>query len=458
MKKTIVALACIGLSPAVQVVSAAPDGGYPGQNTAEGQSALLSLTTGTYDTAVGWFALKSNTTGRFTTATGAGALLSNNIAISNTANGAFALFNNDSTGHGVASWNSAFGTDALFSNTDGFQNSAFGESALFANTTGHYNTAIGDNALRLNQTGSGNTAVGYFALYQNTADGDTAVGFGALAANTTGDRDAALGFQAMNHNIDGSTNTAVGYQALYNGDNSGNTAIGHQALYSGGGGTNTAVGLWALYSNASASSTAVGVDALVNSTTGGLNTALGYLAGSQITTAANVVCIHHPGANVNHSCFIGNIRGITTQNNDSIPVVIDSFGQLGTMSSSRQFKDGIKPMDKASEAVLALKPVTFHYKNDNTKRPEFGLIAEQVAKVNPDLVVRDKNGDIYTVRYDAVNAMLLNEFLKEHRTVQKQQKEIDALKAELREQKVLIQKVNARLEMSEAAPQVAENN
>ena len=118
---------------------------------------------------------------------------------------------------------------------------------------------------------------------------------------------------------------------------------------------------------------------------------------------------------MSNSCFIGQIRGVTTAQNNAIPVLIDSAGQLGTTSSSRRYKKEIKPMDQASEAILGLKPVTFHYKSDNTGTPQFGLIAEEVAEVNPDLVVRDEKGEIYTVRYEAVNAMLLNEFLKEHR-------------------------------------------
>jgi trimeric autotransporter adhesin len=122
------------------------------------------------------------------------------------------------------------------------------------------------------------------------------------------------------------------------------------------------------------------------------------------------------------------------------------------------FKEEIKPTDKASEAILALKPVTFHYKSDHTKTPQFGLIAEEVAEVNPDLVVRDKEGKPYSVRYEAVKAMLVNEFLKEHRTVQEQQKEIDALKAELKEQRALIQKVNDKVELDKPAPQTVLNN
>src|SRR4029077_9139160 len=178
-------------------------------------------------------------------------------------------------------------------------------------------------------------------------------------------------------------------------------------------------------------------------------------AGTGVTTATNVICIGSEGANVNNNCFIGHIRGVTTHNADAMPVLIDSAGQLGTMSSSKRFKKAIKPMDSASEAVLALKPVTFHYKSDKTDTPQFGLIAEEVAQVNSDLVVRGSDGEIYTVRYDAVNAMLLNEFLKEHRTVKEQgakiaelKKEIAGLAETVKEQAAQIQKVGAQLEAS----------
>ena len=163
---------------------------------------------------------------------------------------------------------------------------------------------------------------------------------------------------------------------------------------------------------------------------------------------------------MSNTCFIGNIRGVTTQNANAIPVLIDTAGQLGTMSSSRRFKKEIKPMDNTSEAILELKPVTFHYRNDKTDTPQFGLIAEEVAEVNPDLVVRDEKGEIYTVRYDAVNAMLLNEFLKARRQIDAQQKQIDALTVGL--QKVSAQLAAASpsgggLEASKSAPQVVNN-
>jgi hypothetical protein len=213
--------------------------------------------------------------------------------------------------------------------------------------------------------------------------------------------------------------------------------------------------------------TAVGAGALKNLSTGISNVALGLDAGSNVTTANNVIAIgiNIAAANIAGTCFIGNIRGVTTINNNAVPVVVDSAGQLGTLSSSLRFKKEIKPMDKVSEALLGLRPVTFQYKSDNTGTPQFGLIAEEVAKVNPNLVVRDEKGEIYTVRYEAVNAMLLNEFLKEHRKVEEQQATISQLKrgmetviARLKEQDSKVQKVSAQLELQKAAPQTVLNN
>jgi len=160
---------------------------------------------------------------------------------------------------------------------------------------------------------------------------------------------------------------------------------------------------------------------------------------------------------VSNSCFIDHIRGITTHNANAIPVLIDTAGQLGTISSSRRFKAEIKAMDKASDALLALKPVTFHYKSDKTNTPQFGLIAEQVAEVNPDLVVLDENGEIYTVRYDAVNAMLLNEFLKQHHKMEELKKDFESKLAEQQKQinalTSTLEKVSAQLEFTKPAPQ-----
>jgi hypothetical protein len=175
------------------------------------------------------------------------------------------------------------------------------------------------------------------------------------------------------------------------------------------------------------------------------------------------------GVDVSNSCFIGQILGQPIDPNSGIPVGVDSSGKLGTFLSSRRFKHDIKLMDRSSEAILALKPATFHYKSDAKGTPQYGLIAEEVAEVNPDLVVRDKYGELLTVRYEAVNAMLLNEFLKEHRKVQQQEATITQLRkdlgttiaqltARLDEQAAQIQKVSAQLEASKPAPQVVNNN
>jgi hypothetical protein len=160
---------------------------------------------------------------------------------------------------------------------------------------------------------------------------------------------------------------------------------------------------------------------------------------------------------VDGTTYIAGIFGVTTQL-AATPVVIDSNGQLGTVSSSRRFKKEVKPMDQTSEAILSLKPVTFQYKADKTGTPQFGLIAEEVAEVNPELVIRDERGEIYTVRYDAVNAMLLNEFLKAHRRIEEQDKRIDQLTAQLKQQAAQIQKVSTQLELSKSAPQTVLNN
>ncbi len=391
-------LRLVAVTPTIQAVVPPPDGGYPGFNTAEGQKALFGLTTGTGNVAVGWGSLFSDTVGSFNTAIGTGALLLN-TADQNTATGAGALLFNNSGDN-----NTANGAFALHLNTTGFQNTANGVKALFNNTSGSGNVADGYLALFHNTTGGINTASGWQALYSNTeGNSNTATGVNVLYNNTTGYSNTASGDGALFYNSTGALNTATGVLSLNsNTDGDENTAIGNAALF------NNTIG---------GGNTAIGDRALLNNTSGNGNTSLGSFAGTLVTTAHNVICIGSLGGNVNNSCFIGYIRGVTTQNADAIPVLVDSAGQLGTLSSSRRFKNEIKPMDCASEAIHALKPVMFSYKSDKTNTPQFGLIAEEVAEVNPNLVVRDEKGDIYTVRYDAVNAMLLNEFLKEHRKV-----------------------------------------
>ena len=343
------------------------------------------------------------------------------------------------------------------------------------------NTAEGDNALNNLTTGSDNTAIGFVALFSNTTGtGNTANGVNALVTNTTGNNNTANGHDALFFNTTGSANTANGVSALQNNTTGGsNTATGVAALYSNAtGGNNTANGYAALFSNSTGTdNTAIGYAALDSNTTGSGNIALGFEAGFNNTTGSNNIDIGNVGSagdskkirigtvGTQQATFIAGIRGAIVAS--GVGVIVGSNGQLGTVVSSQRFKDEIKPMDKASEAILALKPVTFHYKHelDPEGIPQFGLVAEQVEKVNPDLVARDDHGKVNTVRYEAVNAMLLNEFLKEHRKVQKleaaiarQQEEIKALTASIKVQASQIRKVSAKLEVSKATPQMAVNN
>ena len=290
-------------------------------------------------------------------------------------------------------------------------------------------TSKGCDALYDLTTGVGNTAMGWRVLAENTdASFSTGIGAGALSANTGGSN-TAVGAAALLFNTTGTENTAVGTDALaLNDSGSANTANGFQAL--------------------------------INNTTGSDNTAIGLNAGANVVTAGNVTCIgsNVAGADVSNTTWIANVYAVTTQSGTTAPVVVSDTGQLGTVVSSERFKKDIATMDKASEAVLSLRPVSFHYKTDTKDTPQFGLIAEEVAKVNPALVLPDKEGKPYTVRYDAVNAMLLNEFLKEHGKVEKlqatimqQQKQIEALTAGFK-------KVSAQVGMSRPAPQTVVDN
>jgi hypothetical protein len=354
--------------------------------------------------------------------------------------------------------NNGEGIGVLVSRTGGIWNTGTGFEALNSLTSGNQNTATGLRALSSDINGGFNTATGVLSLFSNTSGFfNTATGAYSLANNTIASFNTANGYAALYYNAEGDQNTATGFAALYrNSTGVGNTATGHQALNRNTTGvSNTANGDGALLSNTTGGgNTANGNGALAANTTGNFNTALGVGAGGAVTTADNVITIGAlaSGANVSDSCFVANIRGVTTANADAIPVVIDSVGQLGTASSSRRYKKEIKAMEQASEAILSLKPVSFHYKSDASGTPQFGLIAEEVAEVNPDLVVRDENGEIYTVRYDAVNAMLLNEFLKEHRKVQDLESIITKLTARLDEQDLKIQKVSAQLELNKPAP------
>src|SRR5438477_6516510 len=342
------------------------------------------------------------------------------------------------------------------------QNTANGVGSLYTNNYGNYNTATGVGALRANYSGSNNTANGINSLLSNINGGDnTATGAGALQKNVTGGANTANGSFALFSNTNGAFNTASGDVAMHN-----NTT----------GSSNTAVGIQALSKNISGSD----------------NTALGVLAGQNLTTGNNNIDI---GANVlgtagesgkirigkqgtQNGTFIAGISGVAVTGST---VVVNALGKLGVAASSARFKDDIKPMDKSSEAILGLKPITFHYKKeiDPEGIPQFGLIAEQVEKVSPDLVARDDKEKVYTVRYEAVNAMLLNEFLKEHRNVAEQQSTIAELKTTVAQQQkqiaaqqgiaaqqqkqiealtATVRKVSERVELSATAPQIAAND
>jgi len=462
-----VSIGCFALAMRMQAVTPAPDGGYSGGNTAEGQNALLSLTIGTYNTALGLFSLESNATGNFNTATGAGALFAT-TADENTATGAGALFSN-TTGEA----NSAHGVFALFNNTEGSNNTADGPGALFSNKTGRGNTAAGAQALFLNdgdpdnKEASFNSAFGNNALSANTTGyGNSAFGSGALDLNNSGSFNTACGFLALGGSFalgdgaiaTGNGNTALGALSLSNNtEGFQNTAVGDSALLNNVGGTNnTGIGTDALANNTSGfSNTAVGNNALINNNTGSGNIGVGDQTGFNVTTASNVICIGSVGGeNIDNTCYIANIYSNIQPLNGTDPdyVTIAGNGKLGRSNlngSSRRFKHDIQPMDKASEVIFALKPVSFHYNKeyDITQRLCFGLIAEDVAKVAPDLVGRNKQGEPDAVRYEQINAMLLNEFLKEHQRVREletavaQQRDVfEAAIAELRQE---VQKIAA---------------
>jgi len=347
----------------------------------------------------------------------------------------------------LSSNNTALGEDALISNTTGFDNTAIGLDALFSNTTGSANTATGWTALQSNTTGFNNTANGSNSLARNTTGiNNTATGEGALFLNTTGSQNTADGVFALGNNIDASQNTAIGFEAL-------------------------------IFNTSGASNTSVGYNTLLNNTTGSDNIALGVSAGINLTTGNFNIDISNAGVagesrtirigtrGTHRNTAIAGISGVTVPN--GVGVVIDTNGHLGTVVSSARYKDDVKPMDKASEAILALKPVTFRYKKDLDPAgiPQFGLVAEQVEKVNPDLVARDEQGKPYTIRYEAINAMLLNEFLKEHRKVESlekamadQRQENAAMRAMLKEQTAQIEKVSAQLEMTKPVLRTLANN
>jgi hypothetical protein len=465
---TLLAFVCFALAP--QARATCVDSCLPGFNVVQGDDGFNLLTTGEGNTGLGWRVLFSVGAGSFNTAVGAGALVLN-TASNNTATGAAALLLDT-----IGTSNTANGTAALEFNDKANNNTANGAFALLNNDVslsglGNANTAVGSGALQNNVDGDSNTAVGAFALFNENATG----GFPNGVSNN------AIGRQALTSLTTGSFNEAFGVNALgANTTSSGNIAIGDDAMFAYTGNGTTAGG-----------NTAVGGGALSALLTGTLNTALGtgagsvdnggetnniYIGDTGATGDMNIIAIGNlPATGTNYNvCFIGNastavvmpgiVPGVLTSFQD---VGVDAGGGLGTFTSSARFKENIKPMDKASEAIFALKPVTFRYKKefDPAGAEQLGLIAEDVAKVTPTCVALDRDGKPISVNYRPVTAMLLNEFLKEHKafveeqhTVQEQGATIARLEQQIEALTAVVQKVSAQLEVSKPAPQTVLNN
>jgi hypothetical protein len=448
-------VACFALLPA-QAINPPPDGCYPAFTTAEGCDALNLLGAGQANTGLGWRALFSAGAGNFNTGVGAGALVLNTVD-DNTATGAAALLLN--TG---GTNNTANGTAALEFNDTGDNNTAVGALALL-NNTGDSNTGVGFEALMDNTSAPTNTAVGTFAAQHTTTAFNVAVGGFALRANVTGARNTAVGAGALEPMAGGDDNTAVGELAggNYTGTESNNICIGSGTDGTAGesnairiGNASTSGGI--TIANPSAVANAISIGGSMS--TGGIQmlTILGFASvsiGDMFNTAN--------GASL---CFVGGIFNQTPVAGSHAVVVGPNNKLADATLSSRKFKKDIAPIDKLSEGVLALRPVTFHWKSDNTNEPEFGLVAEEVAEVNLDWITRNPQGEVTGVRYETIPILLLNEFLKEHKKVEEQQANIAELRstvgvltAQLKEQAAQIQKVSAQLEASKAAPQIVAN-
>jgi hypothetical protein len=335
-------------------------------------------------------------------------------------------------------------------------NLAEGYLALGSLTTGTYNTGIGTYSLLSLTDGFFNTGVGAGTLFANTGSQNTAVGAGALFNNTTGEANNAVGVFALFHNVAGTFNNAHGRNALINSDGSENNAFGDLAMEN----------------NASGSSnTAIGDDALRNLVDGNGNVAVGDEAGTGLGPSVNnCIAIGAPGdgpfATFDNTCFIGSIFGQNVSDPGSqTAVFVDQFNVVGIFNSSRRYKHDIQPMDRASETLYRLKPVTFKFNSDWKATTQYGLIAEEVEEVDRGLVTHGKDGETVSVHYEQINSMLLNEFLKEHKkveelqvTVAQQAKGMEVLTAQLKEQAAQIQKVSAQVEMAKPATKVAVGN
>jgi hypothetical protein len=345
--------------------------------------------------------------------------------------------------------NTAMGTNALLHvNLDesGCHNTASGEDALYSDTSGSYNTATGFSSLYSNETGNNNTAAGYRSMYFNsTGSNNTASGYQALYSNTTGSYNTASGYEALSSNSTADYNTALGFGALYSNNGADNTATGYDALYANTSGTDN---------------TADGLHALANNTIGSNNIAEGWHAGYNLTTGSNNIDIGNVGVAAESGVIrIGTmgtqtktyIAGIYGTSVSGSAVVVSSTGQLGVVVSSERFKTDIAPMGSDTEKLQALRPVKFHLKTDPHGAVQYGLIAEEVAKVYPELVIRDETGRIDGVRYDELAPMLLNEMQEQQTVVAAQSAKIAA-----QDQRAAAQDANiARLQEQLAGIQAA---
>jgi hypothetical protein len=391
-------------------------------NTAMGTDAQAGLVSGQFNTAAGAQALQSNQSGSYNTAAGAAALFANTSGYGNTAFGYVALVENTTGGE-----NTACGYEALFLNRTGYYNTATGAFALESNTSGGSNAAFGAYALNSNSTGIYNTGAGFGALYSNTtASSNTALGYDALYSNATGYDNVAAGFEAAFSNTGGYDNTVSGFEALRsNTTGSKNTGDGYSALFSNTtGSSNTAFGLSALHSN----------------TTGSNNVAVGYHAGFDLTTGSNDIDIGNTGvageggvirvgtAGTQTSAYVA---GIVSSKVTGAAVYVTASGQLGVLASSERYKTAIAPLASNADKLRRLRPVSFHLKNEPAGEVQYGLIAEEVATVYPELVIRDGNGRIEGVRYDELAPLLLNELQKQQAMLAAQATEFRAIQQRL---------------------------
>ena len=389
----------------------------------------------------------------------------NQVCSQNTSN----TFFGDIAGAGTTgSGNSALGFGALSGNTSGNFNTAFGSNSLASDTTGANNTATGTFSLEFNSTGSNNTATGTFVLFENTeGSNNTATGYETLLSNTTGSNNTATGYQALFKNTD-DDNTADGMQALQQNTTCFNNAASGSNSMRGnvGGYGNVANGAYSLFANTSGfRNTALGAAALYSNTTGNYNIAVGYFAGKFLGTGSNNIDIGSNGAAADANTIrIGDqatqtatyIAGIGGSAVIGADVVVDGTGRLGVIASSARYKKDVKDMGKTSEGLMKLRPVTFRYKDDERGTKQYGLVAEEVERVYPELVVYDANGKVESVRYSMLTSMLLNELQKQAAKALSQEREVQPQAQTIKQQVEQIAKLSAQF--ASAQLQIAELN